>query len=148
MSNIKEVKLGSQGLVVPAIGLGCMGMTTGFGGDIYGKADEKEAIATIHRSLELGGNFLDTADIYGPFLNERLIAKAIQGNRKKYIIATKFGFEIDDNGQATGAINGSRSYVKKAVERSLKNLGTDYIDLYYLHRLDTNTPIEETVESM
>lgn len=148
MSNIKEVKLGSQGLVVPALGLGCMGMTTGFGGDIYGKADEKEAIATIHRSLELGGNFLDTADIYGPFLNELLIAKAIQRNREKYIIATKFGFEIEDNGQATGAINGSKSYVKKAVERSLKNLGTDYIDLYYLHRLDTNTPIEETVEAM
>ncbi|RDB06721.1 aldo/keto reductase [Runella aurantiaca] len=149
MSNIKEVKLGSQGLVVPAIGLGCMGMTTGFGGDIYGKADEKEAIATIHRSLELGGKFLDTADIYGPFLNETLIAKAIDGNREKYIIATKFGFEIDDNGQANwAAINGSKSYVKKAVERSLKNLGTDYIDLYYLHRLDTNTPIEETVEAM
>ena len=148
MSNIKVVKLGSQGLVVPAIGLGCMGMTTGFGGDIYGKADEKEAIATIHRSLELGGSFLDTADVYGPFLNERLIAKAIKGNREKYIIATKFGFEIDDNGQATGAINGSKSYVKKAVERSLKILGTDYIDLYYLHRLDTNTPIEETVEAM
>lgn len=148
MSAIKQVKLGSQGLRVPALGLGCMGMTTGFGGDIYGKADEKEAIATIQRSLELGGDFLDTADIYGPFLNELLIAKAIQGNRDKYIIATKFGFEIADNGQATGAINGSKSYVKKAVERSLKNLGTDYIDLYYLHRLDTNTPIEETVEAM
>lgn len=148
MRNIKEVKLGSQGLEIPAIGLGCMGMTTGFGGDIYGKADEKEAIATIHRSLELGGNFLDTADIYGPFLNERLISKAIQGNREKYIIASKFGFEIEDSEQATGAINGSKSYVKKAVERSLKNLNTDYIDLYYLHRLDTNTPIEETVEAM
>lgn len=148
MSNIKEVKLGSQGLVVPNIGLGCMGMTTGFGGDIYGKADEKEAIATIHRSLELGGTFLDTADIYGPFLNERLIAKAINGNREKYIIASKFGFEIADNEQATGAINGSKNYIKKAVERSLKNLGTDYLDLYYLHRLDTNTPIEETVEAM
>lgn len=148
MSNSKEVKLGSQGLIVPAIGLGCMGMTTGFGGDIYGKADEKEAIATIQRSLELGGSFLDTADIYGPFLNELLIAKAIQGNREKYIIATKMGFEIEDNGQATGKINGSKAYVKKAVERSLKNLGTDNIDLYYLHRLDANTPIEETVEAM
>ncbi|MBK0369094.1 aldo/keto reductase [Flavobacterium agrisoli] len=148
MSTIKQVKLGSQGLIVPALGLGCMGMTTGFGGDIYGKADEKEAIATIHRSFELGGNFLDTADIYGPFLNEQLIAKAIQGNREKYIIASKFGFEIDGNGQATWAFNGSKAYVKKAVERSLKNLGTDYIDMYYLHRLDTNTPIEETVEAM
>ena len=148
MSNIKKVKVGSQGLVVPALGLGCMGMTTGFGGDIYGPADEKEAIDTIHRSLELGGNFLDTADIYGPFLNEQLVAKAIKGNREKYIIATKFGFEIDDNGQATWAFNGTKSYVKKAVERSLKNLGTDFIDMYYLHRLDTNTPIEETVEAM
>ncbi|MBD3903403.1 aldo/keto reductase [Chryseobacterium sp. Ch-15] len=148
MGNIKEVKLGSQGLVVPALGLGCMGMTTGFGGDIYGKADEKEAIATIRRSLELGGTFLDTADIYGPFLNERLISKAIQGEREKCIIASKFGYEIDDNGQGLWSINGSKSYVKKAVERSLKNLGTDYIDLYYLHRLDTNTPIEETVEAM
>ncbi|RZJ91955.1 MAG: aldo/keto reductase [Chryseobacterium sp.] len=148
MSNIRQVKLGSQGLTVPTLGLCCMGMTTGFGGDIYGKADEKEAIATIHRSLELGGSFLDTADIYGPFLNERLIAKAIQGTREKYIIASKFGYEIEDSGQTTGAFNGSKSYVKKAVERSLKNLGTDYIDLYYLHRLDTKTPIEETVEAM
>lgn len=148
MSNMKEVKLGSQGLTIPPIGLGCMGMTTGFGGDIYGKADEKEAIATIHRSLELGGNFLDTADIYGPFLNEQLIAKAIKGNREKYIIASKFGFEIDDNGQATGAFNSSKNYIKKAVERSLKNLGTDYIDMYYQHRLDTSTPIEETVAAM
>lgn len=148
MSNIKTVKLGSQGLVVPAIGLGCMGMTTGFGGNIYGDADEKEAIATIQRSLELGGSFLDTADVYGPHLNEILVAKAIAGNREKYTIATKFGYEIDDNGQMTGAINGKKAYVKKAVERSLKNLNTDYIDLYYLHRLDTNTPIEETVEAM
>lgn len=148
MSNIKKVNLGSQGLIVPAIGLGCMGMTVGFGTNIYGQADEKEAIATIHRSLELGGNFLDTAEAYGPLLNERLIAKAISGNRDKYIIATKFGFEVDDNEQYTGAINGSKSYVKKAAERSLKNLGTDYIDLYYLHRLDPSTPIEETVEAM
>lgn len=148
MSDIKTVKLGSQGLVVPAIGLGCMGMTTGFGGNIYGDADEKEAIATIQRSLELGGSFLDTADVYGPHLNERLVAKAISGNREKYTIATKFGYEIDDNGQMTGAINGKKAYVKKAVERSLKNLKTDYIDLYYLHRLDTNTPVEETVEAM
>lgn len=148
MSNIKKVNLGSQGLIVPAIGLGCMGMTVGFGTNIYGQADEKEAIATIHRSLELGGNFLDTAEAYGPLLNERLIAKAISGNRDKYTIATKFGFEVGDNEQYTGAINGSKSYVKKAAERSLKNLGTDYIDLYYLHRLDPNTPIEETVEAM
>jgi aryl-alcohol dehydrogenase-like predicted oxidoreductase len=131
---IKKVKLGSQGLIVPQIGLGCMGMTGFQEGNMYGKADEQEAIATIHRSLELGGNFLDTADLYGPFENEKLIAKAIAGNRDKYIIATKFGWEIDD--------------VKKAVERSLKNLKTDYIDLYYMHRLDKSTAIEETVEAM
>ncbi|WP_020527019.1 aldo/keto reductase [Flexithrix dorotheae] len=145
---MKQRKLGTQGLITPPIGLGCMGMTTFAGGDIYGKSDEKEAIATIHRSWELGGNFLDTADMYGPFLNEQLIAKAIGGNRDQYNIATKFGVEIDDSGQITWAINGKKDYVKKAVERSLKNLKTDYIDLYYLHRLDKNTPIEETVGAM
>lgn len=145
---LKQVKLGSQGLIVPNIGLGCMGMT-GFGDvDTYGKTDEKEAIATIHRSLELGGNFLDTADLYGPFKNEQLIAKAIEGKRDEYIIATKFGWEIDDNDQITWKINGTKDYVKKSVERSLKNLKTDYIDLYYMHRLDKNTPIEETVGAM
>lgn len=148
MGNIEKTKLGSQGLVVPLVGLGCMGMTKIAGMDIYGQADEAESIATIHRSLELGGNFLDTADLYGPLLNERLVAKAIKGNRDKYIIATKFGYEIDDNGQLTWQVNGKKGYVKKAVERSLKNLGTDYIDLYYLHRLDPNTPIEETVAAM
>lgn len=145
---LKEIKLGSQGLIIPNIGLGCMGMT-GFGDiDTYGKADEREAIATIHRSLELGGNFLDTADLYGPFKNEQLIAKAIEGNRDEYIIATKFGWEIDDNEQITWKINGTKEYVKKSVERSLKNLKTDYIDLYYMHRLDKNVPVEETVGAM
>ncbi|WP_207534453.1 aldo/keto reductase [Desertivirga arenae] len=145
---MKTVKLGSQGLVVPEVGLGCMGMSSMNGWDIYGKANEEESIATIHRSLELGGNFLDTADMYGPGLNERLIAKAIKGQRDKYIIATKFGYEVDDNEQLTWNYNGSVAYVKKAAERSLKNLDTDYIDLYYLHRLDPNTPIEETVGAM
>lgn len=148
MSSIKKIYLGNQGLVVPSIGLGCMGMTKIAHMDIYGKADESEAIATIHRSLELGGNFLDTADLYGPLFNERLIAKAIKGNRYKYIIATKFGYEINDNEQLTWQINGKKDYVKKAVERSLKNLGTDFIELYYLHRLDPNTSIEETVGAM
>ncbi len=148
MSTIKKTNLGSQGLVVPLVGLGCMGMTKIAGMDIYGQADETESIATIHRSLELGGNFLDTADLYGPLFNERLVAKAIKGNRGQYVIATKFGYEIDDNGDLTWQINGKKDYVKKAVERSLKNLGTDYIDLYYLHRLDPNTSIEETVGAM
>ncbi len=145
---MKKINLGSQGLTVPIIGLGCMGMTGFENGNMYGEADEEEAIATIHRSLELGGNFLDTADLYGPFQNEQLIAKATAGTRDKYIIATKFGWEIDDNNKVTWAINGKKDYVKKAVERSLKNLNTDYIDLYYMHRLDKNTPIEETVEAM
>jgi len=145
---MKTINLGSEGLVVPIIGLGCMGMTGFEEGNMYGEADEQEAIATIHRSLELGGNFLDTADLYGPFKNEQLIAKAIQGNRDKYSIATKFRWEIDDNNKVTWAINGKKEYVKKAVERSLKNLNTDYIDLYYLHRLDKNTPVEETIEAM
>lgn len=145
---LKQIALGSQGLTVPVIGLGCMGMTGFEEGHMYGPADEQEAIATIHRSLELGGNFLDTADLYGPLKNEQLIAKAIQGNRDKYIIATKFGWEIDDNNKVTWAINGKKDYVKKSLERSLKNLDTDYIDLYYMHRLDKNTPIEETVEAM
>lgn len=145
---LKQVNLGSQGLIIPNIGLGCMGMT-GFGdAHMYGPADEKEALATIHRSLDLGGNFLDTADLYGPFKNEQLIAKAIEGNRDEYIIATKFGWEIDDNEQITWKINGSKEYVKKSVERSLKNLKTDYIDLYYMHRLDKNIPVEETVGAM
>lgn len=148
MNTIKNVKLGSQGLIVPTIGLGCMGMTEMMGQNTYGQANETESIATIHRSLELGGNFLDTADLYGPLKNEQLIAKAITGQRDQYIIASKFGFEVDDNGQLTGNVNGSKDYVKKAAERSLKNLKTDYIDLYYLHRLDKTTPIEETVEAM
>ncbi|WP_316798959.1 aldo/keto reductase [Pedobacter frigidisoli] len=145
---IKKIKLGSNGLEVAQIGLGCMGMTGFQEGHIYGPADEQEAIATIHRSLELGGNFLDTADLYGPFKNEQLIAKAIAGNRNQYTIASKFGWEIDDQNQVTWAINGKKEYVKKSVERSLKNLNTDYIDLYYMHRLDKSTPIEETVGTM
>jgi aryl-alcohol dehydrogenase-like predicted oxidoreductase len=148
MGKMKRIKLGSQGLEVPVEGLGCMGMTTIAGGDIYGKADESESIATIHRALELGIDFLDTADLYGPLLNERLIAKAIKGKREQFTIATKFGFEIDDNEQLTWGFNGKPEYVKKAIDRSLKNLGTDYIDLYYLHRVDSQTPIEDTVGAM
>jgi aryl-alcohol dehydrogenase-like predicted oxidoreductase len=148
MSTMKIMKLGSQGLEVPVEGLGCMGMTTLAGGNIYGQANEQESIATIHRALELGINFLDTADLYGPLLNERLIAKAIKGNRDKYIIATKFGFEINDNEELTWGFNGQPDYVRKSIDRSLKNLGTDHIDLYYLHRVDPNTPIEDTVGAM
>lgn len=145
---IKQIALGNQGMIVPMIGLGCMGMTGFEEAHMYGPADEQEAIATIHHSLELGGNFLDTADLYGPLKNEQLIAKAIGNNRSQYILASKFGWEINDEDKVTWAINGKKTYVKKALERSLKNLNTDYIDLYYLHRLDKNTPIEETVEAM
>lgn len=145
---MKKINLGSEGLTIPVMGLGCMGMTGFEEGNMYGEANEEEAIVTIHRSGELGGNFLDTADLYGPLKNERLIAKAIKGKRNEYIIATKFGWEINDDGKVTWAINGKKDYVKKAAERSLKNLDTDYIDLYYMHRLDKSTPIEETVGAM
>lgn len=149
MSDNRKIKLGNQGLIVPHMGLGCMTMTTFGGADVYGeKADETEAIATIHRSKELGVNFLDTADVYGPLANERLIARAIKGQRDQYIIASKFGEEVNDQGQFTFNMNSSPAYLKKAIDRSLKNLQTDYIDLYYLHRMDKTTPIEETVHAM
>ncbi len=148
MSTLNQVALGSQGLNVPVEGLGCMGMTTLAGMEVYGKPDEAEAIATIHRARELGVNFLDTADLYGPLLNERLLAKATAGQRDQYTIATKFGFEINDDEQLTRGLNGRPDYVRKAAERSLQNLKTDYIDLYYLHRLDPATPIEDTVGAM
>ncbi|GAB3650742.1 aldo/keto reductase [Hymenobacter agri] len=147
-TEIKRVALGSQGLKVPMEGLGCMGMTTLAEMNVYGVADEAESLATIHRARELGVNLLDTADLYGPLLNERLVGKAIAGQRDQYLIATKFGFEIDDNEALTWGYNGQPAYVRKAIDRSLRNLGTDYVDLYYLHRLDPNTPIEDTVGAM
>ncbi len=148
MSTIKKIALGSQGLEVSAEGLGCMGMTTLAGSVVYGTADEAESIATIHRALELGVTLLDTADVYGPLLNERLVGKAVAGRHDQYTIATKFGYEIDDAETLTNALNGRPEYVRKSIERSLKNLGTDHVDLYYLHRMDPNTPIEDTVGAM
>ena len=150
MKTINQVALGSQGLTVSAQGLGLMGMTGMATGamSVYGKADEAESIATIHRALELGVTLLDTADIYGPLENERLVAKAIAGRRDQFTIATKFGYEIDDDGNMTNGLNGRPDYVRKSIERSLRNLGTDYVDLYYLHRMDPDTPIEETVGAM
>ena len=147
---IKTTPLGSQGLHVSAEGLGLMGMTGMASGQlsVYGKADETESIATIHRALELGVTLLDTADIYGPLENERLVARATAGKRDQYTIATKFGYEIDDAGKMTNQMNGRPEYVRTAIDRSLKNLRTDHVDLYYLHRLDPNTPIEETVGAM
>ena len=148
MTIIKQVPLGSQGLRVSVEGLGCMGMSGFTGGTIYGPIDDAESIATIHRAQELGVTMLDTADVYGPFHNEQLVGQAVAGRRDKYTIATKFGFEIGDDGQWNFQYNGRPEYVRRSIERSLRHLGTDYVDLYYLHRADPNTPIEDTVGAM
>jgi len=135
-------KLGSQGFDVSQIGLGCMGMS-----EFYGRTDEREAIATIQRALDLGVTFLDTADIYGPFTNERLVGRAIAGRRSDVELATKFGNVRAENGERLG-IRGDGEYVRQACDASLDRLGVDHIDLYYQHRVDPNTPIEETVGAM
>ncbi|MGW5238113.1 aldo/keto reductase [Monashia sp. NPDC004114] len=129
-------------LTVSALGLGCMGMS-----EFYGTGDEGEGIATIHRALDLGVTFLDTADMYGPFTNERLVGKAVAGRRDQIVIATKFGNERAEDGTRLG-INGRPEYVHKAADASLERLGIDHIDLYYQHRVDKNVPIEETVGAM
>jgi aryl-alcohol dehydrogenase-like predicted oxidoreductase len=134
--------LGSQGLAVSEQGLGCMGMS-----EFYGRADEGDAIATIHRAIELGVTFLDTADMYGPFTNEELVGKAVAGRRDAVVIATKFGNERREDGSFV-RINGTPEYVREACEASLRRLGVDHIDLYYQHRVDKTVPIEETVGAM
>jgi aryl-alcohol dehydrogenase-like predicted oxidoreductase len=131
-----------QGLEVSAIGLGCMGMS-----EFYGARDEQEALQTIHRALDLGVTFLDTADMYGPFTNEKLIARAIAGRRDEVQLATKFGNSRGENGEWLG-IRGDADYVRQACEASLERLGVDHIDLYYQHRVDKSTEIEETVGAM
>jgi len=134
--------LGGQGLTVGAQGLGCMGMSA-----FYGAADETESLATIDRALELGVTLLDTAESYGPFVNEQLLGRALAGRRDAAVLATKTGVEITDDGRALG-LNGRPEYVRRAFERSLRHLGTDHIDLYYLHRVDPEVPIEETVGAL
>jgi aryl-alcohol dehydrogenase-like predicted oxidoreductase len=141
---LEQRRLGTQGLTVSALGLGCMGMSQSYGAPE--ERDEQESIATIHRALELGCNFLDTAEVYGPFTNEELVGRAIRGRRHQVVLATKFGFKIED-GQMSGLDSGP-SHIRDAVEGSLRRLGTDYIDLLYQHRVDPSVPIEDVVGSM
>src|SRR6188472_2355264 len=129
---------GVAALEVSALGLGCMGMS-----EFYGTGDEAESIATIHRALDLGVTFLDTADMYGPFTNEKLVGKAISGRRDEVVLATKFGNERGEDGSRIG-INGSPDYVRRAIDASLQRLGVDHVDLYYQHRVDRSVPVEET----
>jgi aryl-alcohol dehydrogenase-like predicted oxidoreductase len=140
---MQKRKLGKQGLEVSAVGLGCMGMSFA-----YGSADDSESIRVLHRSLEVGINFWDTAEIYGPYKNEELLGRALKGKpRQQVIIATKFAFKIGPAGERIG-LDSSPAHIKEAIEGSLKRLDTDYIDLYYQHRLDPNTPIEDTIGAL
>jgi aryl-alcohol dehydrogenase-like predicted oxidoreductase len=140
---VQTVTLGTQGLAVSRQGLGCMGMS-----EFYGPRDDTESIATIHRALELGVTFLDTSDIYGPHTNEQLVGRAISDRRDEVVLATKFGILRDPEDPASRGINGRPEYVRQACEASLRRLGVDHIDLYYQHRVDPDTPIEETVGAM
>jgi aryl-alcohol dehydrogenase-like predicted oxidoreductase len=139
---LKPRTLGASGLVVSPLGLGCMGMS-----EFYGPGDEQESIATIQRALDLGVTFLDTADVYGLGRNEELVSKAIRGRRREVVLATKFGIVRDMNGNFVG-VSGRPEYVRLACDASLRRLGIEQIDLYYQHRVDPDTPIEETVGAM
>jgi aryl-alcohol dehydrogenase-like predicted oxidoreductase len=140
---MQTVALGSQGLRVSQQGLGCMGMS-----EFYGAGDDAESIRTIHRALELGVTLLDTADVYGPHTNERLVGRAIEGRRDAVVLATKFGIVRDPNDPKARGGDGRPEYVRRSIDGSLERLGVDHVDLYYLHRVDPNTPIEDTVGAM
>jgi aryl-alcohol dehydrogenase-like predicted oxidoreductase len=140
---MKTRRLGANGPEVSAMGLGCMGMS-----EFYGSGEEKESLATIDRALELGIDFLDTADVYGPHKNEELVGRAIKGRRNRFFVATKFGIVRDPADPAKRGVDGTPAYVRKSAEGSLRRLGVETIDLYYQHRVDKNTPIEETVGAM
>jgi aryl-alcohol dehydrogenase-like predicted oxidoreductase len=145
---MEKRKLGTRGLTVSALGLGTMGMTANPGSPgMYGPSDETESIATIHRALDLGIDFFDTAEVYGPYGNEELLGKALRGKRDRAVIATKFGFQIGADGAIAG-VNSSPAHVRSVLDASLKRLGVDHIDLWYQHRLDRSVPIEETVGVM